>query len=94
MIKWLKKILRTKNDPLHNCNLHLDVSCPHVGGMLCDFDTCEMREDYDIQKIIDMPYDEIMSELPSQELDEVKAMQKRIRDSIGEHKRKMAEYEL
>lgn len=34
-------------DPVKHCKLYKEDGCSHVDGMLCDFDTCTMRIDYE-----------------------------------------------
>lgn len=34
-------------DPVKHCTLYKDEGCSHVDGILCDFDTCSMRINYE-----------------------------------------------
>lgn len=36
-----------KNDPCKSCNLYKEQPCSHVDGFLCDFESCNMRINYD-----------------------------------------------
>lgn len=34
-------------DPVKHCSVYKEVSCSHVDGILCDFETCDMRLKYE-----------------------------------------------
>jgi len=34
-------------DPCKHCSVHREIGCAHVDGILCDFDTCSMRINYE-----------------------------------------------
>ena len=34
-------------DPVKHCTLYKEEGCSHVDGILCDFDTCSMRINYE-----------------------------------------------
>ena len=48
--EFLKEILKGYNDPVKECKLYKDQSCSHVDGFLCQYNTCQMRKDYESRK--------------------------------------------
>lgn len=34
---------KKKKDPVKNCEVYKQEGCSHVDGVLCEFDTCEVR---------------------------------------------------
>jgi hypothetical protein len=43
----LKQFLIGYTDPVKECKLYKDQSCSHVDGFLCQYNTCQMRKDYE-----------------------------------------------
>lgn len=46
-------------DPVHSCKLYKDEGCAHVDGMLCNFDECRERKEYDLwllEEQLGIPY--------------------------------------
>jgi len=33
-------------DPVYNCEVHKEIGCSHVDGMLCDMKTCDILQEY------------------------------------------------
>lgn len=49
---------KISNDPVRHCNLYKQRGCAHVDGMLCDYDTCEERLEYELFELeqqLDIP---------------------------------------
>ena len=48
-----------KTDPVKHCCVYKEFGCSHVDGMLCDFETCDMRkkqELFNLEQELDIPY--------------------------------------
>lgn len=43
----LKEIIKGYNDPVKDCKLYKEQSCSHVDGYLCQYNTCQMRKEYE-----------------------------------------------
>ena len=41
------------DDPINQCNLHKEIGCSHIDGMLCDFPKCSMLKGYMESKMIE-----------------------------------------
>lgn len=41
LTKWIED--RIGKDPLYHCIVVKESGCAHVDGMLCDYNTCDMR---------------------------------------------------
>lgn len=50
--EFLKEIIQGYNtkDPVKECKLYKEQSCSHVDGFLCQYNTCQMRKDYESRK--------------------------------------------
>jgi hypothetical protein len=35
-------------DPVHYCEVHKEIGCSHVDGMLCNFPECDVLKEYKI----------------------------------------------
>jgi len=75
-----------KNDPVYSCDLHKEIGCSHVDGMLCDFPTCSMLEDYEVDKIMVMSDNEVLENITNDELKGIEEMQARIRETLRNHR--------
>jgi hypothetical protein len=44
LLGWFRRIKRLIIlDPVHKCEVHKQIGCSHVDGILCDFPQCSMR---------------------------------------------------
>lgn len=46
IIQELQNMLSGKDDPVMHCELYSKEGCTHVGGYLCDMNTCDIRQKF------------------------------------------------
>lgn len=58
-MSWFTDIFSRKNDPVYSCIVFKQSGCSHVDGMLCDFETCDMRKEaeiFELEQQLDIPH--------------------------------------